>query len=361
MLSLGHEVYVYGAGEADVPCTEYIETHTEADIRAVWGDEGNNVGLGYDWQKVGGFRFDRDTDKRRAFYEKFLDTLIVEVGKRKRKGDFLCLTMGIYHKKVSDALQMPLTVETGIGYRNSFAPFRAFESSFIQNLTYGSENKESDGGKTGYGRFYDRVIPNYFDPAQFDPNQEKENYMLYIGRIIPAKGIHIGMEIAKYLGYKFILAGQGDLEVKKKYKDVIINEGYSDIEKRKSLMAKAKLFIYPTLYLEPFGGSTIEANLSATPVLTTNFGVFPETVENGINGYRCNTFQDFIDHTRSIMDGEFDTPLKRAIIYNKADKYTLDNVRYMYEDWFNDLYPMQEAVEYQMKTGKKLDVWYRLK
>lgn len=372
MLSLGHEVFIYGAESSDVPCTQFIQTHTLQEIRDAWGDEGNNEGIGYDWMKEAGFRFTRfnDNPKGQALHDKVIDKMIEEINRIKKFDDFLCLTQGVYHKKVAENVGLVLAVETGVGYIGTFAKFKAYESEFIRNLISGANpiqtldykdgtNQKLDGGKTGIGQFYDRVIPNYFDPAHFDATMKKDNYMLYLGRIIPMKGIHICIELAKATGYKLIIAGQGEIEMKPEYKDLVEVVGQADIEKRKQLMGKAKLFLYPTLYLEPFGGATVEANLSGTPVLTTNFGVFPETIQNGINGYRCNTFKDFVRHAKDIMEGEFDTPLRRQIILQFANRYLMDNVRFQYQDWFDDLYPFVLAVKRKIETGEDTDVWYQ--
>jgi len=352
MLSLGHQVYLYGAEGSDAPCTEFIQTHTLKDIRDAWGDEGNDEGLGYDWTKEGGFRFKRfnDNPKAQALHDRVLDTMITEINARKRFYDFLCLTQGIYHKRVYEQVRLPLSVETGIGYVNTIAKFRAFESEFIRNLISGANPQSSiewkdgtsqklEGGKTGLGQFYDRVIPNYFDAKDFDNTQKKEDYMLYLGRIIPMKGIHIAIELAKATGHKLLVAGQGELDVIDEYKQYIEPVGYADLNKRKELMAKAKLFLYPTMYLEPFGGATVEANLSGTPVLTTNFGCFPETIQNGVNGYRCNTFKDFVNRANDIMAGEFEPDLRRYMVRHFGERYLMENVRNEFDAWFDDLLP----------------------
>ena len=49
LLAMGHEVFVYGAEGSDVPCTEFIQTHTLKEIRDTWGEGDNRFEIGYDW------------------------------------------------------------------------------------------------------------------------------------------------------------------------------------------------------------------------------------------------------------------------------------------------------------------------
>ena len=67
------------------------------------------------------------------------------------------------------------------------------------------------------------------------------------------------------------------------------------IRKRKKLLSKAKAVISPTYYPEPFGLTTIEANLSGTPVITTSWGGYTDNVKQGVSGFRCTYFSEFID------------------------------------------------------------------
>ena len=72
-----------------------------------------------------------------------------------------------------------------------------------------------EGGFDPDGKFYDVVIPNYLNPADypFQPDGSQGDYYLYLGRLIKRKGIHIAVETCKRLGAKLKIAGQGCVKV----------------------------------------------------------------------------------------------------------------------------------------------------
>jgi len=332
LLSLGHEIILYGAEGSDAPCTEFVMTHTLSEIRREWGSGDNRPecdGLGYQWRKTG---FRHDFNKARTSTTlKYNQVAAEEINKRKRDDDFLLIMQGIYQKPISDAVNLWLTCEPGIGYRGSFARFRAFESAYLQNFTYGSENP----GKSINGHYYDRVIPNYFDAKDFPFCAEKDDYFFYIGRMIARKGVWTAIKATEATEAKLILAGQESSEIDvSKLPDHCEFIGYVEPEERAKLMSRARAVFVPTLYLEAFGGVNVEAQLCGTPVITTNFGVFPETVKDGTTGYTCDTLQDFVDATRNV-DG-----LDPHIIRQHAEYYLMDNVKWEFEKWFQDIYQL---------------------
>ena len=180
-------------------------------------------------------------------------------------------------------------VETGIGYPHTFAPYRVFESYAWLNFHHCLENRR-DGN-----RWYDVAIPNGFDITQFTPVDpcEKEDYLLFIGRLNEDKGVQIAIDVAKATNHRIKICGQGNPE---KY---LLNNPHVEyvkpvgVEGRRTLMAKAKAFLCPTIYTEPLGFVSIEAQLSGTPSITSGFGGLNETVLHGITGYICRTFDHF--------------------------------------------------------------------
>jgi glycosyltransferase involved in cell wall biosynthesis len=354
--ALGHEVIYYGAEGSDVPCDKFVQTHSLADIRRDYGEGDNRFEIGYDWTNKD-FKHDFNGERKPATL-KFYAKAIEEINKNKRPDDFLLCTQGYYHKPIADAVKLHLTCETGIGYRGSVKDWwRAFESSYIQNYTYGYEGQL----ECINGSYYDRVIPNYFDENDIQFSNAKKDYYLFIGRMIARKGIETAAMTCNAIGKKLIIAGQGAHVDSRGY--LVPNEdpdfelppgtweyvGYANVEKRKELMAHAIATFVPTIYLEIFGGVHIESMLSGTPAITTNFGVFPGTVRNGINGFTCNTLQDFVDAAKLI---KFMNPQK---VRKSAEFYLMDNVKLQYQKWFEDLYKVWES-----SVDPKVKGWSRV-
>jgi glycosyltransferase involved in cell wall biosynthesis len=211
------------------------------------------------------------------------------------------------------------------------------------------------------GSFYDRVIPNYFDPEDITFSADKGNYYLFIGRIIKRKGIMTAIKACNAMGKKLLIVGQGGrVEADGSLHDDNPEEfrigagtweylGYADFAKRKELMAHAIATFTPTEYLECFAGTHVESMLSGTPVLTTNFGVFPGTVVNGVNGYKCDTLDDFVHYAQEAAK------LNPATVWASAARYLMDNVKWEYQKWFEDIMAVYESAQ----DGNLL-AWHRI-
>lgn len=340
LLNMGHEVFLYGAEGSDAPCTEFIQTHTLKDIRNAWGEGDNRYEIGYDWKNKQ-FKHDINEGKKPVTL-KYYENTIKYINENKRDDDFLMVTQGFYQKPVSSAVDLFLTIEPGIGYRGSFARFRSFESTYIQYFTYGSEHPRQSIN----GNYYDRVMPNYFDTKDFEYNPNKKDYYLYIGRMITRKGVWTAIEATKHLGVKLVLAGQSDPEVNiNSLPNNVEFIGYADAKKRSKLMGEAIATFTPSLYLEPFCGVHAESMLCGTPVITTNFGAFTDYVINGLNGYRCDTLQDFVDAARKVRK------LSPKTVRGYAERFTLGSVSKEYKKWFDDLYRVYESARLPNKRG----------
>jgi len=206
-------------------------------------------------------------------------------------------------------------------------------------FTYGSEHPRQSIN----GSYYDRVIPNYFDLDDFEFNDKPEDYLVFVGRLIPRKGVSTAVLVARELGMKIKLAGQGEL------KDIGVNYngieyvGVVGIEERKKLYANAKVSFAPTIYLEPFGGVAVEAMLSGTPCITTNFGSYTDINLNGVSGYRCDTLNDFIENTKKAMK------LDRKKVRKYAERFSMESVNKLFEKWWDNLFQVYLSTDGKTK------------
>lgn len=335
-MSLGHEVYIYGAEGSDVPCTEFIQTHTLAEIREHLGD-GHDSELGYDYFGKGLNEVEMLLRSKPYLNGKWLITVASEINKRKKADDFLLLPTA--NPALSELVGLKLTCESGIGYSRSQEKIRAFESYFIMNYTYGAEF----GKHVIRPSKYDRVIPNYFNDKDFEYKEDKQGFFLFVGRLIEAKGVLTAVKVADALNKRLLIAGQGvrkwdpetgtlagvDFEVQSKNIEYV---GVINKEQRKRLMADAECVLVPSLYAEPFGGVNVEAQLSGTPVLTTPFGAFQETVRQGETGFMCHTLDEFIENAKKV------STLDPKVIRKHAERYLMDNLKWEYQNWFDLLY-----------------------
>lgn len=305
---MGHRVFFYGVEGSDVPCDEFIQTLDAWDLREAYGTE---------WES--GHKMQRH-DKIHNLFNK---NTTREIKKRRGRCDLLLLSAGLNHQRITEQAGIGLAVEIGIGYVGSFAPYRVYESYAWMHFTHGKQGMDN-------GRFCDCVIPAFFDPDDFTYSAEKEGYYLYLGRIVHRKGVKIAIDTVEAIGGKLKLIGPQS-EAVPLDSPVVEYLGVVSVEEKRRLLSKAKAVFAPTQYLEPFGYVVIEAALSGTPVITTDFGAFTETIRHGVTGYRCRTFEQFIWAAKNI--GRIRPQDCRAWGMN----FSLEATAPRYEEYFEQL------------------------
>jgi len=313
MTSRGHEVIHYGHEDSVLDCAEHVSVLTNEDFAKSYGS--------HDWRKTF-FKFNTSDHAYQTFYA----NAIREVGLRKQKHDFILPFWGSGVRPICDAHQHDMiVVEPGIGYAGGhWARWKVWESYAIYHAFCGM-------GAVGQCQQdnYSVVIPNYFDIDDFDFNDKKEDYFLYLGRVYSGKGVDIAIDATRRAGVKLVVAGQK--EAGYTFPPHVEYVGYADVPKRKELMSKAKASFLPSQYVEPFGGVQIENLLSGTPTITSDWGSFAENNLHGITGYRCRTMGDYVDAVENI------DRIKPADCRKFGENFTLERVAPRYEKYFQDV------------------------
>jgi glycosyltransferase involved in cell wall biosynthesis len=245
---------------------------------------------GWDWrtQGVPDYRF---TD--RCFIT-FTGRAIAAIAARKQRGDYLLCPYAA-HAPIAFAYPDMTIVETGVGYyEGHFAPHQAFESYACLHAYQGLKGIAHMDKELGQHV----VIPNAYDLGEFGFRDRKHDYLLFTRRITRAKGIDLAVEVAERAHKRLVIAGPkdtpkrwgGGYRLRRRTEYV----GVAGLDQRPELLANASAILCPSRYIELFCGVHVEAMLSGTPAVTSDWGAFAEYNIHGETGFRCRSVNQFV-------------------------------------------------------------------
>jgi glycosyltransferase involved in cell wall biosynthesis len=120
-------------------------------------------------------------------------------------------------------------------------------------------------------------------------------YLAFVGRITPEKGVEDAIELARLTGRRLKMAAKVyDAHEREHFKDVVqpaIDAGVVDFlgevgpAQRDPLYAGAFATIMLGAWPEPFGLVAIESLGTGTPVVARRAGALTETIEHGVDGF----------------------------------------------------------------------------
>jgi glycosyltransferase involved in cell wall biosynthesis len=155
------------------------------------------------------------------------------------------------------------------------------------------------------------TIPNAIDVEHQPFSEEKEDYLLFVGRMIADKGAHTAIEVAKRLEARLILAGKVNEGPEREYfaeavephlSERIYYRGEVDHETKVQLYSRSRCTLFPIQWPEPFGLVMIESLAAGTPVVAFRHGSVPEVIEHGRTGFIVETLDEMVDAVRHIGD-----------------------------------------------------------
>ena len=141
------------------------------------------------------------------------------------------------------------------------------------------------------------TVHNAIDPDDLRYCAEKEEWVLFLGRCTPDKGMHLAIDAARESSREIRLAAKCSEPAEKAYfeKEIRprIGEGVEWLgevggEVKTDLLARARCLLFPIQWEEPFGMVMIEAMASGTPVISMRRGSVPEVVSHGVTGIVCD-------------------------------------------------------------------------
>lgn len=124
------------------------------------------------------------------------------------------------------------------------------------------------------------AIHNFIESVE-NEDYDKEDYVLYFGRLSEEKGIDTILECKNV---KFKVAGTGALEDKIKNADNIEYLGFKTGDELKKLISRARVTVYPSIWYENCPFSVMESIMYGTPVIGARIGGIPELIDDGETG-----------------------------------------------------------------------------
>lgn len=139
---------------------------------------------------------------------------------------------------------------------------------------------------------YARTIHHGLDLTQFTFRPDPGDYLLFLGRIHPDKGVDLAIEVARRSGRRLVLAGivQDEDYFRERVLphvdgDRVRYVGPVAPAERDALMGGALALLHLIRFAEPFGLAVIEALATGTPVIAHPLGSLPELVQDGVTGW----------------------------------------------------------------------------
>jgi glycosyltransferase involved in cell wall biosynthesis len=138
------------------------------------------------------------------------------------------------------------------------------------------------------------VVHNAFDPTAIPVRHDKDDFLLWLGRMSPDKGAHLAIDIARAAGRRLLLAAKCRERSEQAYfSDCIEPRLGTDVQwlgevvgaEKYALLGAAAALLFPLQWEEPFGMVLLESLAAGTPVVALSRGAVPEIVTDGRTGF----------------------------------------------------------------------------
>ncbi|MGH2829564.1 MAG: glycosyltransferase family 4 protein, partial [Actinomycetota bacterium] len=141
---------------------------------------------------------------------------------------------------------------------------------------------------------YAGTVYNGIDTNLYPFRKDKEDYLLFLGRVNKEKGPEIAIEVAARAGMKLKMAVKMSEQFEQEYWREVVEPrltgseeilGEISVTEKAALLAGARATLFPIQWPEPFGLVMTESMACGTPVLAFPLGAAPEVILDGVTGF----------------------------------------------------------------------------
>ncbi len=188
------------------------------------------------------------------------------------------------------------------------------------------------------------VVPFGVDVGGIPFVAEPEDFLITVGRLVPHKGADRAIAIAAQVGMPLVIVGavthylaESEPFYETRVRPFVDGRSvlhYPELPNDEvvRLMGRAKAFLFPISWDEPFGLVVAEVMAAGTPVVATPRGSLPELVAHGVTGFLGETDEELVAFVRRV--GEID----RAACRRRAEeRFGADRMVADYEAFYRTL------------------------
>lgn len=156
---------------------------------------------------------------------------------------------------------------------------------------------------------YVATVHNGIRVERFPLEPNKDDYLLFAGRLSPEKGPDKAIEVAKRSGRRLLMAGMIEPQHKDFYNERVKPHvdgkhveylGLLSQEELAPVYRKAAGVLFMINWCEPFGLVAVEAQASGTPLIATRFGALPEIIREGETGFVVDSVEEAVRATERL-------------------------------------------------------------
>jgi len=188
------------------------------------------------------------------------------------------------------------------------------------------------------------VIPYGIDVGSVPFGAEPGDFLVTVGRLVPHKGADRAIAIAARAGLPLVIVGDvtpylADSEpfFEQRVRPRIDGERVRHVrtlpnEEVLALLSRARAFLFPISWEEPFGLVVAEALAAGTPVIATPRGSLPELVEHGVTGFLGETDEELASFVGRVSELDRAACRRRA-----AERFGFERMASDYEAFYRKI------------------------
>jgi len=195
------------------------------------------------------------------------------------------------------------------------------------------------------------TVPHGLPADSLQLHASEGEYLAFLGRICPEKGIDEAIEISRRAGVPLKIAAKVDRADREYFAEKIkplLSSPLIDFigeignSEKDEFLGNAKALLFPIRWPEPFGLVMIEAMACGTPVIAYPFGSVPEIIRDGVNGYLVSDIDEAVSAVRRTEDLDRNA-IRRYFELNFTDERMAKNYLRIYKKLIH-LHPKSTSI-----------------